>query len=98
MARTHNTDITGRSFTQTTVNAVWRKGRPINDYDPNDWRYDRCGNPIKFDAYGNTNSKYGWEIDHILPVVRLGSDTLSNLQPLQWKNNRRKGDTYPWSC
>ena len=98
MARTSNTDITGRSFPQTTVNAVWRKGRLINDYDPNVWRYDRCGNPIKFDDYGNTNSKYGWEIDHVVPVAKGGSDKLSNLQPLQWNNNRRKGDTSPWSC
>jgi hypothetical protein len=23
---------------------------------------------------------------------------LDNLQPLQWEDNRRKGDTYPWYC
>ena len=28
-----------------------------------------------------------------------GSDSLSNLQPLYWENNRHKGDNWPqWSC
>lgn len=41
--------------------------------------------------HGATN-KHGWEIDHIRPVVAGGNDDLSNLQPLQWENNRKKGD------
>lgn len=49
--------------------------------------------------YGNVNSEYGWEIDHIKPVAKFGTDDLDNLQPLQWKNNRGKSDNYPhWSC
>ena len=40
---------------------------------------------------------WGWEIDHIKPVSKGGTDDLSNLQPLQWENNRRKGDNYPGS-
>jgi 5-methylcytosine-specific restriction endonuclease McrA len=57
-----------------------------------------CGNVMKSSDYGNTNSQYGWEVDHIKPVAKGGTDDLSNLQPLQWDNNRKKGDTYPWNC
>ncbi len=77
---------------------VWNKGTIIENYDKNVWRRDICGNAIKYSEHGNTNSDYGWEIDHINPSANGGSDYLTNLQPLQWENNRQKGDTYPWSC
>lgn len=53
---------------------------------------------MKWSEHGNRLSEYGWEIDHIKPVARGGGDELSNLQPLNWKNNAAKSDTYPWSC
>lgn len=98
MARNRNTDVNGKPFAQTTVGAVWRKGRVISGYDPAQVRSDICGKTMKLSDYGNTNSQYGWEVDHIKPVAKGGTDDLSNLQPLQWDDNRRKGDTYPWNC
>lgn len=98
MARAPSTDINGRPFAQTTIGAVWRKGRVIATHDSNVWRHDMCGQVMKFDEYGKVNSKFGWEVDHVKPVTRDGTDDIANLQPLQWEDNRRKGDTFPWNC
>jgi len=86
-------------FTEAThelKSAVWWKGTAIPGYDPKIWMRDRFGSVIKWSEHGNRESKHGWEIDHIRPLRKLGSDDLSNLQPLQWENNVRKGDSYPY--
>jgi HNH endonuclease len=77
--------------------SVWNKGTVILGYDPNVWRRDICGHAIKYTDHG-AEGDYGWEIDHIYPKAKGGTDDLANLQPLWWSNNRSKGDTYPWSC
>lgn len=94
-----NRTINESSFSQSTVDLVWAKGKIVSGYDPNIYRKDACNAWIKRDDYGNTQSKYGWEIDHIKPKALGGNDDLTNLQPLQWENNRHKADNYPnWSC
>jgi 5-methylcytosine-specific restriction endonuclease McrA len=90
--RNTSTDRSGGAFSQWTILQVWNKGRPIPGYDRDVWRHDTYGSVMRFQDYGNTDSEYGWEIDHIYPVAQGGSDDLSNLQPLFWKNNRSKGD------
>ena len=70
-----------------TVIAVWAKGRIVANNDPNVWRQDVFGNWIGWSHYGNRDSPYGWEIDHIIPVSRGGSDAIFNLRPLQWEAN-----------
>ncbi len=84
--------------TEADQRLVWAKGIIVPSYDERDWRRDRCGAWMKFSDHGNTNSQFGWEIDHMYPASLGGSNQLSNLQPLQWQNNRAKGDAYPWSC
>jgi hypothetical protein len=77
------------AFDDATVQAVWDKGSRIAGNDPALWRQDSCGAWIGRRNYGNRNSQYGWEIDHIRSD---GGDGLSNLQPLQWENNIAKSD------
>lgn len=84
--------------TETLKKSVWAKGKPIPGYSPSEWRLDSCNHLMRYSDFANTDSKYGWEIDHIYPKSKGGSDELDNLQPLYWLNNRRKGDTYPWFC
>lgn len=98
MSRNRGTDRQGSSFGPSVVSQVWQKGAAIPGYDPNVWRRDICGHAIKFSEHGNINSDYGWEIDHIWPVAKNGSDNIANLQPLYWETNRDKADTYPWDC
>ena len=99
MSRNRGTDRNGGPFSEATKQSVWQKAQITTDYASSVRRLDTCGAPIDWAQYGNTNSKAGWEIDHIKPVSKDGGDELSNLQPLQWENNRHKADEYPnWSC
>ncbi|NMB91237.1 HNH endonuclease [candidate division WWE3 bacterium] len=81
-----------RSYTNEEINSVWAKGIVVVGYDTNYVRKDCYGALMERKNYGNRNSKFGWEIDHLVPVSAGGLDTISNLQPLQWENNASKGD------
>jgi 5-methylcytosine-specific restriction endonuclease McrA len=94
--RNPNTDRSGSRFDEHTKAAVWIKATVVSGTDPRIRRKDVCGAWIDWGQYGITNHHgNGWEIDHIRPVAKGGTDDLSNLQPLQWENNRTKGDDYP---
>jgi hypothetical protein len=69
------------------VLAIWSKGRTLPQYDSRCWRVDDYGYLIRLDDYGNRNSPYGWEIDHIVPD---GPDYFFNLRPLNWIVNVKR--------
>jgi len=85
MFRHRGTDVSGKPFNSATVQAVWGKAELSREHAP--LKVDSLGALIWREAYGNTNSKLGWEIDHIIPVTAGGGDELENLQALQWKNH-----------
>ncbi len=99
MKRKHNTKRDGRPFNLVERKKVWSKGRIVEGQDPAKVRADVCGALMYWHKYGDTSSRFGWEIDHRKPVIKGGGDELDNLQPLQWENNRLKSDNYPeWKC
>ncbi|MDE6695787.1 MAG: HNH endonuclease [Muribaculaceae bacterium] len=79
-------------FSLETIQNVWDKGSVVNGYNPFKWRIDQYGTLICWSYYGDRRSKYGWEIDHIKPISKNGSDCLCNLRPLHWHNNASRQD------
>lgn len=60
---------------------------------------------LYFEDFGDRNSAFGWEIDHIYPASKLKErkdvtdeqiDDMRNLRPLNWRNNASKGADYPF--
>jgi 5-methylcytosine-specific restriction endonuclease McrA len=83
---------------QTTYNSsrcqdkVWDLAKTIKNQDSNLYRQDPYGNKICKKSYGK-DTEQGWNIDHIKPSSRGGSDNLRNLQALQTTLNKSKGNT-----
>ncbi len=77
------------------IQEIWEKGISVDGYDANLYRQDFAGAWIARDKYGNTESMLGWEIDHVYPTAKGGDNHFINLRPMNWQNNRSKGDDFP---
>ena len=79
-----------------TKDHVWAKAHYADpENERRGFRRDSNGTWIRYQDYGDRNSEYGWEIDHISPTALGGSDTLENLRPLHFKANIQKSDFHP---
>jgi len=82
---------------------LWEKATKFENYDSTKWRKDASGAWIAYSQYGNRQSTYGWEVDHIVPKSKLEDagasqeeiDNPLNLRPYNWANNDSKSDDYP---
>lgn len=89
-------------YSKELKDKIWEKGVPVDGYDPQIARKDACGAWIIRDLYGDKDTMFGWEIDHIFPESRLielgrldnASDVI-NLRPLNVANNSSKSNSYP---
>ena len=56
---------------------------------------DYAGRPMDKAAYGDRNSDYGWNIDHICPVSKGGKTVPNNLICCNIQTNDEKADKFP---
>jgi hypothetical protein len=96
MERSAGKTVAGGEFVPSEIDSVWAKAAPVPLLAS--FAVDICGATIEKSKYGQLVPT-GWEIDHVYPVAKGGTDSLSNLQPMQWENNRAKGDSISnWKC
>jgi hypothetical protein len=84
-----STDASGKPFDTAIIEAVWNKATPSREHPP--LRVDAFGALIWKEGYGNTASKFGWEIVRRHSLNEGGADSLENLEPRQWENIRHNG-------
>lgn len=78
--------------TQMQKDAVGDKAKRVPGKDPDLYRTDPYGNEVCRHPHG-LDSEKGWQIDHIKPAARGGSDDTRNLQVLHTGMNREKSDS-----
>lgn len=91
------------AWTEEEKRKIWNTAKIIPERKKDRIRKDACGAIIKWNQYGNRDSPYGWEIDHILPKANMEElgipedlwNELDNLRAMHHANNNSKGDDFP---
>lgn len=78
--------------TKDQIDKAWESAKKLRGEDPDKYRQDPYGNKMYKNSYGR-NSTMGWEVDHIKPEAKGGSDASRNLQALNTGVNRSKQDS-----
>lgn len=60
-----------RNFTDEEIKKVWEKATKQPNNNPDVFRKDYAGAWIRRDDYGKRDKPYGWEIDHLKPLVKM---------------------------
>ncbi len=71
---------------------AWTSAKVIRGKSPAKYRKDPYGNTM-YKASQGKSSPMGWDVDHIKPKSKGGSDSTRNLQALNSSVNRSKGDS-----
>ena len=90
-------------MTEEQIQNAWNRATVVEGYDKDRYRKDACGAWIIRNKYGDTDSLYGWVVDHIVPQSLLRDkgfgegmiDNDLNLRALQHENNASKSDDFP---
>jgi hypothetical protein len=76
------------------VQAVWQTAGKVAGKNPATHRVDASGTLIQRNQYGKPGVGAGsWEIDHMKPQSKGGSDRVHNLQALNTHDNRAYGNS-----
>jgi 5-methylcytosine-specific restriction endonuclease McrA len=78
--------------TKDQIDKAWNNAKAVRGKDPKLYRQDPYGTIIYKRSYGK-DSRMGWEVDHIKPIARGGSDAIRNVQALHTEKNREKSDS-----
>lgn len=74
-----------RNFSEQEVTAVWSRAQMIPGLTPRMFRLCSAGRIIARADYNNRSSSFGWRIDHIVRLADGGTNSVTNLQPLNWQ-------------
>jgi len=78
----------GHTYTEQQKRDVWEKRKAPKTATTG---YDVRRREIHWGEYGKL-TKYGWQVDHIIPESKGGPHELDNWQPLHHKSNQNKSN------